>query len=125
LYTDQAIAEIQDEGGSVYSQADFERFYQHNTGGPVSNVSEDSSKTTLAFSNTSAQLVAENLNRKGVLIFNNTDVALTYELGDVTVVANDGPKIAAGQGAFVETTEEVKFICDTATSGKVIAIEYL
>lgn len=89
------------------------------------SASGSSTQTEVAFNNASTQLVAENLKRKGILIFNNTDVALTYELGNVTVVAGEGPKIAASEGAFVETTEEVKFICDTATSGDVIAVEYL
>ena len=87
--------------------------------------SGSSSQTEIAYNNASTQLVAENLDRKGVLIVNKTDVALTLELGDVTVVLNEGLQIEADKATFIETTEEVKFICNTATTGKVIAVEYL
>jgi hypothetical protein len=87
--------------------------------------SGSSSQTEVAFNNASTQLVAENLKRKGVLIVNKTDVYLTIELGDVTVVLNEGQQVETDKATFIETTEEVKFICNTATSGKVIAVEYL
>jgi len=87
--------------------------------------SGSSSQTEVAYNNASTQLVAENLDRKGVLIVNKTDVALTLELGDVTVVLNEGLQIEADKATFIESTEEVKFICNTATTGKVIAVEYL
>ena len=87
--------------------------------------SGSSSQTEVAYNNASTQLVAENLKRKGVLIVNKTDVALTVELGDVTVVLNEGLQVEADKATFIETTEEVKFICNTATAGKVIAVEYL
>lgn len=87
--------------------------------------SGSSSQTEVAYNNASTQLVAENLKRKGVLVVNKTDVALTVELGDVTVVLNEGLQVEADKATFIETTEEVKFICNTATSGKVIAVEYL
>ena len=87
--------------------------------------SGSSSQTEIAYNNASTQLVAENLDRKGVLIVNKTDVALTLELGAVTVVLNEGLQIEADKATFIETTEEVKFICNTATAGKVIAVEYL
>ena len=60
-----------------------------------------------------------------MLVVNKTDVALTVELGDVTVVLNEGLQVETDKATFIETTEEVKFICNTATSGKVIAVEYL
>lgn len=87
--------------------------------------SGSSSQTEVAYNNASTQLVAENLKRKGVLIVNKTDVALTIELGDVTVVLNEGQQVETDKATFIETTEEVKFICNTATAGKVIAVEYL
>lgn len=87
--------------------------------------SGSSSQTEVAYNNASTQLVAENLKRKGVLIVNKTDVALTLELGDVTVVLNEGQQVETDKATFIETTEEVKFICNTATAGKVIAVEYL
>ena len=87
--------------------------------------SGSSSQTEVAYNNASTQLVAENLKRKGVLVVNKTDVALTVELGDVTVVLNEGLQVETDKATFIETTEEVKFICNTATSGKVIAVEYL
>ena len=87
--------------------------------------SGSSSQTEVAYNNASTQLVAENLKRKGVLVVNKTDVALTVELGDVTVVLNEGQQVETDKATFIETTEEVKFICNTATSGKVIAVEYL
>jgi hypothetical protein len=87
--------------------------------------SGSSSQTEVAYNNASTQLVAENLKRKGVLVVNKTDVALTIELGDVTVVLNEGLQVETDKATFIETTEEVKFICNTATSGKVIAVEYL
>lgn len=87
--------------------------------------SGSSIQTEVAYNNASTQLVAENLDRKGIQIFNKTDAYITIELGDVTVVLNEGQEIAVDKGTFIETTEEVKFICNTATSGKVIAIEYL
>jgi len=87
--------------------------------------SGSSSQTEVAYNNASTQLVAENLKRKGVLVVNKTDVALTLELGDVTVVLNEGLQVETDKATFIETTEEVKFICNTATSGKVIAVEYL
>lgn len=87
--------------------------------------SGSSSQTEVAYNNASTQLVAENLKRKGVLVVNKTDVALTIELGDVTVVLNEGQQVETDKATFIETTEEVKFICNTATSGKVIAVEYL
>ena len=87
--------------------------------------SGSSSQTEVAYNNASTQLVAENLKRKGVLVVNKTDVALTLELGDVTVVLNEGLQIEADKATFIESTEEVKFICNTATTGKVIAVEYL
>jgi len=87
--------------------------------------SGSSSQTEVAYNNASTQLVAENLKRKGVLVVNKTDVALTLELGDVTVVLNEGVQVETDKATFIETTEEVKFICNTATSGKVIAVEYL
>jgi hypothetical protein len=87
--------------------------------------SGSSSQTEVAYNNASTQLVAENLKRKGVLVVNKTDVALTVELGDVTVVLNEGVQVETDKATFIETTEEVKFICNTATSGKVIAVEYL
>jgi len=87
--------------------------------------SGSSSQTEVAYNNASTQLVAENLKRKGVLVVNKTDVALTVELGDVTVVLNEGLQVETDKATFIETTEEVKFICNTATAGKVIAVEYL
>ena len=87
--------------------------------------SGSSSQTEVAYNNASTQLVAENLKRKGVLVVNKTDVALTVELGDVTVVLNEGLQVETDKATFIETTEEVRFICNTATSGKVIAVEYL
>ena len=89
------------------------------------DASTSSIQTEVAYNNASTQLVAENLDRKGIQIFNKTDAYITIELGDVTVVLNEGQEIAVDKGTFIETTEEVKFICNTATSGKVIAIEYL
>ena len=87
--------------------------------------SGSSSQPEVAYNNASTQLVAENLKRKGVLVVNKTDVALTVELGDVTVVLNEGLQVETDKATFIETTEEVKFVCNTATSGKVIAVEYL
>lgn len=89
------------------------------------SASGSSTQTEVAYNNASTQLVAENLKRKGVLVFNKTDAAITIELGNATVVLNEGQEIAVDNGSFIETTQEVKFICDTATSGKVIAVEYL
>jgi hypothetical protein len=89
------------------------------------DASTSSIQTEVAYNNASTQLVAENLDRKGIQIFNKTDAYITIELGNVTVVLNEGQEIAVDKGTFIETTEEVKFICNTATSGKVIAIEYL
>ena len=87
--------------------------------------SGSSNQSEVAYNNASTQLIAENLKRKGVLIVNKTDVALTLELGDVTVVLNEGQQVETDKATFIETTEEVKFICNTATAGKVIAVEYL
>lgn len=89
------------------------------------NASTSSAQTEVAYNNSSTQLVAENVDRKGVLITNRTDVAITVELGNVTVVLNEGMFVDADKALYIETTEEVKFICNTATSGKVIATEFL
>src|SRR6056300_1146827 len=74
--------------------------------------SGSSSQSEVAYNNASTQLVAENLKRKGVLIVNKTDVALTLELGDVTVVLNEGQQVETDKATFIESTEEVKFICN-------------
>jgi adenosine/AMP kinase len=89
------------------------------------NASTSSVQTEVAYNNASTQLVAENVDRKGVLIVNKTDAYITIEHGNVTVVLNEGAQVEVDKAHFVETTEEIKFICNTATSGKVIAIEYL
>ena len=87
--------------------------------------STSSTQTEVAYNNDSTQLIAENPDRKGVLVVNRTDVDLTVELGNVTVVLNEGMFVDTDKSLYIETTEEVKFICNTATSGKVIAIELL
>jgi len=89
------------------------------------SASGSSTQTEVAFNNASTQLVAENLDRKGVQVINKTDAYITIELGNVTVVLNEGQQVEVDKGTFIETTEEVKFICNTATAGKVIAVEYL
>jgi len=89
------------------------------------NASTSSTQTEVAYNNASTQLVAENPDRRGVQVVNKTDAYITIELGDVTVVLNEGQQIEVDKSSFIETTEEVKFICNTATTGKVIAIEYL
>lgn len=89
------------------------------------SASGSSTQTEVAYNNASTQLVAENLDRKGVLIVNKTDAYITIEHGNVTVVLNEGAQVEVDKAHFVETTEEIKFICNTATSGKVIAVEYL
>jgi hypothetical protein len=85
----------------------------------------DSTQTEVAYSNTSAQLVASNAVRKGILVVNKTDAYITIELGNVTVVLNEGQQVEVDKATYIQTTEEVKFICNTATAGKVIAVEYL
>ena len=87
--------------------------------------SSSSTQTEVAYNNASTQLVAENKDRKGVLITNRTDVDITLELGNVTVVLNEGMFVDTDKAIYIETTEEVKFICNTATSGKVIVTEFL
>jgi adenosine/AMP kinase len=89
------------------------------------NASTSSVQTEVAYNNASTQLVAENVDRKGVLIVNKTDAYITIEQGNVTVVLNEGAQVEVDKAHFVETTEEIKFICNTATAGKVIAVEYL
>lgn len=89
------------------------------------NASTSSVQTEVAYNNASTQLVAENVDRRGVLIVNKTDAYITIEQGNVTVVLNEGAQVEVDKAHFVETTEEIKFICNTATAGKVIAVEYL
>ena len=89
------------------------------------SASTSSAQTEVAYNNSSTQLVAANPYRRGVLVTNKTDVAITLELGNVTVVLNEGMHVDSDKAIYIETTEEVKFICNTATSGKVVATEFL
>ena len=65
------------------------------------DASTSSIQTEVAYNNASTQLVAENLDRKGIQIFNKTDAYITIELGDVTVVLNEGQEIAVDKGTFI------------------------
>ena len=99
--------------------------YNEIEGLKKTSASSSSTQTEVAYNNASTQLVAENTDRRGIQVINKTDAYITIELGNVTVVLNEGQQVEVDKGTFIETTEEVKFICNTATTGKVIAIEYL
>jgi len=123
LYTDQPIAEIQDEAGSVYSQADFEKFYQHNTGGQVSVVSESSSRTSVVGSATSQLLVAANPERKGVLISNLTDVSAFARQGTGPALVDDETIIPTLDKIWLPTTEAIYVITSASPTGNIVAVE--
>jgi len=81
--------------------------------------------TKVAYSNTSASLIAENLKRKGLEIYNSTDAKAYILQGTGTAVVGDNVEVDVDKGRFVETTEAITFICDTATAGNIIVVEYL
>lgn len=122
-YHDQPLADIQDESGSVYSQAAFESFYHRNTGGQPEDVSTSSSTVKKdATSGASAQLVAANLYRKGVMISNNTADKAYFLLGSGSAVEAQDHVLVADSSIYIGTTEEIQYLT-TATSGKITITE--
>jgi hypothetical protein len=88
------------------------------------NASDADTTTKVAYSNTSTQLIAADPARKGLEIFNSTDAKAYVLQGTGTVVVGDDIEIDVDKGRFVETSGEVQFICDTATAGNMIVVEY-
>lgn len=124
-YRNQPIAEIQDESGSVYSQADFERFYQECTGDHLTDVSTSSTKTSVTASNTSQQLVAANPDRKGVWISNLSDKKAYISFGSGDATDADDSLIISEASAYIATTEEIRVIAESGVAGKIVARELL
>lgn len=124
-YLNQPLAEIQDESGSVYSQADFEAFYQRNTGAVPVDVSTSSSKTSVTASNTSQQLVAANPDRQGVWISNLSDKKAYISFGSGDATEADDSLIIADASAYIATTEEIRVISESGVAGKIVARQLL
>lgn len=88
-------------------------------------VSGSSTRTSIAYSNTSTELVAANANRREVVISNNTDVVIDILIGSGTAVVNTEIPLAAASVLSIKTNEAINVICRTATSGTILATELL
>ena len=93
--------------------------------GAAANVSTNSTTTKVAYSNTSATLIAANPNRKGLEMFNSTDAKAYILQGSGTAVVEDDILLDIDKSRVVATTEAITFISATATAGNIIVIEYL
>jgi hypothetical protein len=120
----QPIAEIQDEAGSVYAAADFEKLYQESTGGLPESVSSSSSKSVVAASNTSQELIAANPARKGVWVSNLT--ADSAFIGfSATAVEDSDSLVPTVSSVYIASTEQLTVISPIGATGNIVAREIL